>query len=402
MRISTESGCSSGMIPELHERRLHGVVQHERGEAHGTDDEVCLAHALCTHGSQRTAVSAPRGLHARSAGQSVTTPASPAVRDRAQAVPLHGQVLVPAVDGEPARRRRLDDPRASPCPGAPRRPGHRARSASASKRAYPVGVEGVAEQRDLGAGKRRARRPRPPAVLRPRQHELGRAGRVARPRPPRPRLPGPWSRSPPGARASRAVPSASASVGTPRRASRASRHHRTGTGTCCTRSSRGSCNSTAVPSRLRRASTSTTSAPSAAARAIPSRLFSRASRSGVCGSADDERHGSGASRTIAATARYAASAGPSSSGRIRFAMIRSTHSMSGAAAHPDPGELAHHRGVADRVHERAGHLEVEAVHLVEPLRVGLRARARRRWRARGRRRRPPAGRSRTRARCPRR
>ena len=50
-------------------------------------------------------------------------------------------------------------------------------------------------------------------------------------------------------------------------------------------------------------------------------------------------------------------------------MIRSTHSMSGAALHADAGELAHHRRVADRAHERARHLEVEAVDLLEPLRV---------------------------------
>src|SRR2546430_9795305 len=42
-----------------------------------------------------------------------------------------------------------------------------------------------------------------------------------------------------------------------------------------------------------------------------------------------------------------------------------------AGAHADPGELAHHGRVPDRLHERASDLEVEAVQLLEPLRVAL-------------------------------
>jgi len=43
---------------------------------------------------------------------------------------------------------------------------------------------------------------------------------------------------------------------------------------------------------------------------------------------DESGHGSGATRTSAASAWYTASAGPSSSGRSKLAMIRSAHSMS--------------------------------------------------------------------------
>ena len=269
------------------------------------------------------------------------------------------------------------------------------------------GVEGVAEQRDLARRAAPARTCGPsacaattaaPARSRPRP--------APRRAPPRPR-PRPWCRS---RRRPRSRPRPRARrrrVGIPSRASRARAQPLHGQRQVLHAQEQR------VVEQHRRAVAAAAGvdlddvgAEPGRGRDALERVLGRVARTGPV--RDDERvmdeggHGSGATRTSAASVRYdglgrADLVGPQQVGHDPQHPLHE-----GAALHPDPGQLAHHRRVADGPHEHARHLEVEAVDLLEAGVVGLQREPVARGQGRDRRRRRRAGRSRTRPRCPRR